>query len=88
MFVEKDPMGELTDYILKNLRKGYTKESLRWALAKQGYSRIEIEKAIIRADKILAEKAPILKTKPEIKYRLVEPKESPDAKKKRFFLSL
>ena len=85
MFVDRDPMGELTDYILSNLKKGYTKESLRWALINQGYSRIEVEKAIIRADKTLAERAPILKTKPEIKYRLIEPKKSPGEKKRFWF---
>jgi len=69
MFGRKNLMSELTSYIIKNLKKGYTKESLRWALLNQGYSKIEVEKAFDRADRELAEKAPILKTKPEISRR-------------------
>ena len=61
-------MDEITDYIKVNLKKGYTKESLRWALINQGYSKIEVERAIKRVDRELADKAPILKTKPEITY--------------------
>ncbi|MBS3099422.1 hypothetical protein J4462_04370 [Candidatus Pacearchaeota archaeon] len=61
-------IDELTSYIKKNLKKGYTKESLLWALTNQGYSKIEIERAFERADKLMAEEAPILKTKPEISY--------------------
>lgn len=73
-------MDELTAYIKKNLKKGYTKESLRWALLSQGYSRMEVDRAIKKVDEELASKAPILKTKPEIKYEVVEPK--PEKKKK------
>ena len=66
-------MEELTSYIKLNLKKGYTKESLRWALVNQGYSKMEVEKAIRRVDEELANKAPILKTKPEIEHIIVEP---------------
>ena len=68
-------MDEIVSYLKKNLKKGYTKDSLRWALINQGYSRIEVEKAMKRLDIDLAKKAPILETKPEIKYEVVEPKE-------------
>ena len=68
-------MSELTNYIKKNLKKGYTKESLKWALINQGYSRIEVAKALKRVDMELAEKAPNLESRPEIKYQIVEPKE-------------
>lgn len=64
-------MLDLTTYIRKNLKKGYTKESLRWALLDQGYSKLEIDKAIRRVDKELADTAPILKTKPEIEYKVI-----------------
>lgn len=66
-------MEELTNYIKANLKKGYTKESLRWALVNQGYSKIEVEKALSKVDIELANKAPILKTKPEIEHIIVEP---------------
>ena len=47
-------MQELSDYIRKNLKKGYTKESLRWALVSQGHSKLEVEKAIKKVDEDLA----------------------------------
>jgi hypothetical protein len=75
MFKEKTYMGQLVGYIKRNLKKGYTKESLRWALISQGNSKIEVEKAFKRVDEELAEKAPELKTKPTIKYEIIEPKE-------------
>ena len=68
-------MDDLISYIKKNLKKGYTKESLRWALMNQGYSKIEVEKALKKVDLELAEKAPLLQTKPEINYEVVEPEE-------------
>lgn len=73
MFKRKNLVDELSEYIKKNLKKGYTKESLRWALINQGYSKLEVEKAVKKAEMELAEEAPILKTKPEIKYEIVEP---------------
>lgn len=65
----------LIDYIKKNLKKGYTAESLKWALIKQGYIRIDITKAFEEANKELAQEAPVLKEKPEIKYELIDEEE-------------
>jgi hypothetical protein len=73
MFKEKSLIDDLTGYIKKNLKKGYTRESLRWALVNQGYSKMEVDKAIKKSEQELAAEAPILKTKPEIKYEVVEP---------------
>ncbi len=70
-------IDDLVNYINKNLKKGYTKESLRWALIDQGYSRMEVDNAMKRVDRDLADKAPILKTKPEIEYKIVPLKEEP-----------
>ena len=70
----KDYTSDLTSYIKKNLKKGYTKESLKWALINQGNSKRKVEKAIKKVDKELAESAPVLKTKPVIKYEVIEPK--------------
>jgi uncharacterized protein Smg (DUF494 family) len=70
-------LNQLTEYIKKNLKKGYTKDSLRWALVEQGNSRMEVENAFLRVDKELAQEAPILRTKPIIKYEVVEPKDYP-----------
>ncbi len=67
-------MDSLSEYLMKNLKKGYTKESLKWALIKQGHSRLEVEKALALVDTSLAKQAPILKTKPEITMQVIEPK--------------
>jgi len=82
---DKNYVQSMADYIKKNLRKGYTKESLKWALVTQGHSRIEVEKAMRLVDAELASEAPILKTKPEIK---IEISPEPNQGKKSFFKRL
>lgn len=68
---------KLTEYLKRNLKKGYTKESLKWALVNQGHSKIEVEKALKLVEQQLADEAPILETKPEIKVEIIPgPKES------------
>ena len=76
-----DYISELIAYIKKNLKKGYTKDSLRWALINQGHSRREVDRALKRADDELAQEAPVLKTKPLIGYEIVEPKALASEKK-------
>ncbi len=71
-----DYIGELSEYIKKNLKKGYTQESLKWALVSQGHSKLEVEKAIARVQQELAKEAPVLKTTPTITYEVVEPKDA------------
>ncbi|MBI3333869.1 hypothetical protein HYZ97_00065 [Candidatus Pacearchaeota archaeon] len=71
-----DYVGELADYIKKNLKKGYTKDSLKFALVNQGHSRLEVEKALKRAEENLVRDAPVLKTKPDITYEVVEPSDA------------
>ena len=85
MFEKRNLLDELADYFKNNLKKGYTKESLRWALVNQGYSRMEIEKAIRKAEMDMAASAPILKTKPEIKYEIINSDEKAEKKKRRWF---
>ena len=77
---DKNYLQNLSDYIKKNVKKGYTKESLRWALVNQGHSRLEVEKALKLADAELAAAAPILKTRPEIKVEIM-----PQVEEKRSF---
>lgn len=67
----KNYTGEIINYLKRNLKKGYTKESLRHALLSQGHSRREIDNAIQRAEEELANSAPILKTRPEIKREII-----------------
>jgi len=62
-------VNRLVDYAKKNLKKGYTKESLKWALINQGHSRMEVVKALERVDAELAAEAPIFKTRPQIVYQ-------------------
>ena len=59
---------QIADYIKNNLSKGYTLDSLKWALINQGYSRSLITKAIEIVNKEMAEKAPKLVEKPAINY--------------------
>ena len=67
----------LVDYFKKNLKKGYTEESLKWALIKQGYTRIAVDLAIKQMHKEMAEEAPILKEKPKITYIVVDENDKP-----------
>ena len=85
MMKKGDYIGELSDYIKKNLRKGYTKESLKWALVNQGHSKLEVEKAINKAEDDLAKEAPVLKTKPEITFDVVSPTDAIAEEKKPFW---
>ena len=62
-----DYIRQLVNYFKKNLSKGYTAESLKWALVKQGYSRTEISKALDVTTIEMAESAPKLIEKPMIK---------------------
>lgn len=72
-------------YIKKNLKKGYTKESLRWALVNQGCSKLEVEKALQRSDKELSAEAPLLKTKSEIEYKVLPVQEEKEGFWKKWF---
>mgnify|MGYP001616083849 CR=1 FL=1 len=72
MVKSKDYMTDLCNYIKKNLKKGYTLDSLKWALVNQGYSKMEVEKALRMVEIEMAQRAPILNAKPEIKYEVVD----------------
>lgn len=73
---------QLADYIKKNLQKGYTSESLKWALINQGHSRTEINRALDLANEQLAMQAPKMIEKPVIKVEI----EPPIVEKKSSFL--
>ena len=66
---------QLADYIKKNLVKGYTPDSLKFSLMKQGYSRTSVEKALELATKQMAETAPRMIEKPVIKYEVLDEEE-------------
>jgi hypothetical protein len=44
-------LSDKINYIKRNLSKGYTKDSLKWALISQGNSRQEVEKAFMQAER-------------------------------------
>ena len=62
----------LTEYFKKNIKKGYTPDSLKWALINQGYQRTSIEKAIEIAHQELAKEAPVFKEKPMIIHEIID----------------
>jgi len=64
-------INQLISYIKKNLQKGYTLDSLKFALLDQGYSRSSVDRAINIVNKQLAKKAPQLKEKPLIKIQRI-----------------
>ncbi len=68
---------KLIEYFKKNLAKGYTLDSLKYALVSQGYTKAVIELAIEQANKELAQKAPILKEKPKINYQIIDEHDNP-----------
>lgn len=84
----EDYVNHMVEYVKKNLKKGYTQESLKWALVNQGHSKLEVEKALKRVEETLSQEAPVLKTLPEITYEVIEPKDAVIEKKsfwKRWF---
>ncbi len=67
-----DSRAKIKEYFKKNLKKGYTEDSLKWALVSQGYSKLMVENALREVHKELAKKAPKLKAKPHITYELID----------------
>jgi hypothetical protein len=84
---EAEQLKKLTDYLKKNLKKGYTTDSLKWALIGQGYSRTAVDKAIEQTNKELAKEAPVLKEKPTIIHEVIDENNMP-VKKKGFWARL
>jgi hypothetical protein len=88
MVVDKsnDYLQQLAEYIKKNLARGYTLDSLRVSLQSQGYTRLSIDNAIKLANEQLAEKAPPMKEKPQITYKLITPNSTYTYENKKGFL--
>lgn len=63
---------QLTEYVMKNLQKSYTPDTLRYALLSQGYSRTAVERAIDSANKQIAATLPKLQEKPQIVRRVFD----------------
>ena len=58
-------LQNLVDYAKKNIKKGYSEDSLRWALIGQGHSRIEIDKAISLAKTEIEKERPRMQQPPQ-----------------------
>ncbi|MEX2017346.1 MAG: hypothetical protein WD876_02640 [Candidatus Pacearchaeota archaeon] len=69
---ETNHVRRIADYFKKNIKKGYTSESLKWALIKQGYQKFSVEKAIELANQEMAHEAPILQDKPVITHEVID----------------
>jgi hypothetical protein len=61
----------LSEYLKKNLKKGYPVETLKIALINQGYSRQIIEDSIKEVLNQLAKEAPVINEKPEIQHEVI-----------------
>ncbi len=79
---------KLVNYFKKNIAKGYTTDSLKFALIDQGYSRTAVETALEQANKELARRAPVLKEKPIIKYEIIDEYDQPVKIKKSWWKRL
>ena len=79
-----DHVMKLKDQVKKNLKKGYTEDSLRWALVKQKESRNLVDKAIELAKTEIEKETPKKEFRQEpARVEFVEPEE-----KKGFFARL
>lgn len=75
---------KIVEYLKKNIKKGYSIESLKWALINQGYAKVIVENAITQANKELSKKVPAFKEKPQIKYEIIDENNRPIEIKKSF----
>lgn len=69
---EETYISKILDYLKKNLKKGYTIDSLRWALVGQGYPKSTVDRAIRKLNLEMARDAPVLKEKPVIKHHIID----------------
>lgn len=76
---------KLVEYFKKNISKGYTEESLTWALVGQGYTRTDISSALTIAKKEISQekkKVEEEKEKPKIKVEYYDVDNNPIKMKK------
>lgn len=83
--MSEDYKRKLVSYFKKNLVKGYTADSLRFALMSQGYTRTAVAAALENANNELAAKAPVIEDKPRIKYEIIDEYDRPIRIKKSFW---
>ena len=81
---QEDYVIKLAEYVRKNIAKGYTIDSLRWALINQKHSRTTVEHAVELAQKQLAASAPKIEAPKKVEFVEVA-EEAKAADKKGFF---
>ena len=64
-------------YLKTNLKKGYTEDSLKWALIKQGHSRTEVSRILEKVKKEISEQKEKDRERPTIKYELYDQNNNP-----------
>ena len=80
---------KLVDYLKSNVKKGYSLDSLKWALINQKHSRMEVEKAYNLAKREIEQEQSILRARaalenvPKVEMPSVEPE--PKSFWRRFF---
>ena len=57
MIRETSHLKDIVDYLKKNSQKGYSLESLKWALVRQGNMKHEVERAMKLAEEELQQEA-------------------------------
>ncbi len=67
---QKGIVDDISEYVKKNLKKGYKKDSLKWALINQGHSKFEIEKAMQKAQAEIDAESRSTESKPKIEYKI------------------
>lgn len=63
---DKTSGEEIAEYLRKNAKKGYTLESLKWALVRQGHARAEVEKVIKKVEAEMARESSAPQVKPQV----------------------
>lgn len=85
---ETEHVRKIADYFKKNIKKGYTPDSLKWALVNQGYQKTSVEKALELAHQEMAREAPIFREKPTITHEVIDEAGQPVEIKKSWWKKL
>lgn len=75
-----DRVDQIVEYLKKNVSKGYKPQDLKWALISQGYSKIEVDKAIKVFEEWQALQRPKIVEAPKVEV-IEEPKPIVEEKK-------
>jgi hypothetical protein len=74
---ESQHLKKIVDYLRKNVNKGYTMDSLKWALINQGYAKSDVIRSVEMVTREMAQEAPKLSERPSIKYEVLGEDDQP-----------